>query len=132
MNLLEDINIKSIVYGIIIAAVCILLGHRFNDLFYPFAALGLLYAGYCAKDIKQGLFVGCVTAIPIAILSLLGYLGSFSGFYKTVPGMIVLIIIVLLVGALVGFIGALAKRDRMKAIENYEKKNKKGKKKKKK
>ena len=132
MELFEDINIKSVVYGIIIAAVCIILGYKANELFYPFAAVGILYAGYCAKDIKQGIAVGTITAIPIAVLSLMGYLGTSDAFYKTSVGMIVLVIAVLLVGAFVGFIGVWAKRDRVKAVEQYNKKNKKGKKKKKK
>ena len=132
MNLFENINYKSLIYGIIISIVCVVLGYRTNDLFYPFTAIGLLYVGYCANDIKQGIIVGMITAIPIAILSLFGYLGTFTGFFKTDVGILVLIIIVLLVGAFVGFIGAWVKRNRAKALQEYEKKNKKGKNKKKK
>ena len=78
MNLFENINYKSLIYGIIISIVCVVLGYRTNDLFYPFTAIGLLYVGYCANDIKQGIIVGMITAIPIAILSLFGYLGTFN------------------------------------------------------
>ena len=126
-----ELNVKSIVYGIIISVVCILLGYKVNDLFYPFVAAGLLYAGYSSANIKEGLIAGAITAIPIVILTLLGYLGSFSGFFKTTVGTVLLIIIILIVGAFVGFIGAWAKRDRQKALENYNKKGKKKNKKKK-
>ena len=128
----SDMNFKAIVNSIVICVVCILLGFRVNDLFYPFAAVGLLYAGYSASNIKAGIISGCITAIPIVILAFFGYLGSFSGFFVTLPGIVSLAIIIILVGAFVGFVGAWAKRDRKKALEEYEKKNSKGKNKKKK
>ena len=132
MKLFDNLNLKSVIYGIIISIICIILGYKVNELFYPFVALGILYGGYCASNIKQGVAVGCIVAVPIAILTLLGYLGSFSGFFKTSIGLVITVIIILLVGAFVGFIGAWAKRDRIKALAEYENKNSKGKTKKKK
>ena len=132
MKIFEDVNIKSIIYGAVIAILCILLGYRSYELFYPFSALGLLYAGYSAANIKQGTIAGAITAIPIALMALFGYFGSFTGFFNTVTGITITVIIILLVGAFVGFVGAWAKRDRVKALEEYNKKNSKGKNKKKK
>ena len=132
MSLFEGINIKSIIYGAIISVICIILGHEVNDLFYPFIAVGLLYAGYSSTGIKQGMLAGCIAAIPIAILTIFGFLGALKGFLATMAGNITLIIIMLLLGVFIGFIGAWTKRDRVKALEEYNNKNSKGKKKNKK
>lgn len=128
---LKEIDIKSLIIGIIISVVCIVIGHMFFDWAYPFAAAGLLYVGYKSENIKSGVILGAVSAIPIMVFALYGYLGEFTGFFSTTLGMIALAAIVLIVGAFVGFIGAWAKKDRLKARKEYEKKQKIGKNKKK-
>ena len=126
-----ELDIKSIIIGMIVTSLFIIMGYSFNDLFYPFAAIGLLYVGYKQTDIKNGVIAGVITAIPIVILAFFGYLGHFSGFFTTTLGLILTAAVIILVGAFVGFVGAWAKRDRVRALEEYERKQKKGKKKKK-
>lgn len=122
-----DINIKALVFGAAIAAAFILFGWQFWDWFYPFSAIGLLYAGYGQDSIKKGTIIGAFASTPIIVLTFQGYLGAFDGFFLTEDGILTVALIILLVGAFVGFVGAWAKRDRMKAIAEYEKKQKIGK-----
>ena len=122
-----DINIKALVFGAAIAAAFILFGWQFWDWFYPFSAIGLLYAGYGQNTIKKGTLMGAFASTPIIVLTFQGYLGAFDGFFLTEDGILTVALIILLVGAFVGFVGAWAKRDRMKAIAEYEKKQKIGK-----
>ena len=125
------IDVKSLVFGAAIAAAFIIFGYLYWDWFYPFSAIGLLYAGYGQRDIKTGTVIGAFASTPIIALTFQGYLGHFDGFFLTETGIITVAIIILLVGAFVGFVGAWAKRDRIKAKEEYEKKQKIGKNKKK-
>lgn len=122
-----DINIKALVFGAAIAAAFILFGWQFWDWFYPFSAIGLLYAGYGQDSIKKGTIIGAFASTPIIVLTFQGYLGAFDGFFLTEDGILTVALIILLVGAFVGFVGAWAKRDRMKALAEYEKKQKIGK-----
>ena len=122
-----DINIKALVFGAAIAAAFILFGWQFWDWFYPFSAIGLLYAGYGQDSIKKGTIIGAFASTPIIVLTFQGYLGAFDGFFLTEDGILTVALIILLVGAFVGFVGAWAKRDRVKAMAEYEKKQNIGK-----
>ncbi|MBO6110533.1 MAG: hypothetical protein J6P12_06720 [Methanobrevibacter sp.] len=132
MKFLPDIDVKALIFGAAIAAAFILFGWQFNDWLYPFAAIGLLYAGYAQKNIKLGTIMGALASTPIIVLTFQGYMGTFDGFFLTETGILSVTVIILLVGAFIGFVGAWAKRDRVRALEEYEKKQKIGKNKKKK
>ena len=131
MELLSDIDIKSVVIGAAIAAVCVIVGHMYTDFAYPFSAIGFIYVGYKAKNLIYGTILGAFAATPIIYLAFDGKLGQFSGFFLTPTGSIIFALIILFVGAFIGFVGAWAKRDRVKAKEQYEKQQKIGKNKKK-
>ena len=121
-----NIDLKSLIIGSIITVIFTIIGSHGGsyEFAYPFAAIGLLYAGYHAT-IKTGAIMGIIASIPLIILGYYGIFGIVSNF-------ILLTIAILLVGAFVGFIGAYAKKNREKAKAEYEKKQKRGKKKKKK
>ena len=124
---LPEINIKALIFGAAIAAAFIIFGFRYWDWFYPFSAIGLLYAGYGQNDLKKGTFAGAFASTPIIVLTFQGYMGQFDGFFLTEDGMMALTILILAVGAFVGFVGAWTKRSRVKALEDYEKKQNIGK-----
>ena len=128
---LPEINIKALIFGAAIAAAFIIFGWMYWDWFYPFSAMGLLYAGYGQKDLKMGTILGALASTPIIILFLDGYFGQPSGFFVTETGIIAVTVLILIVGAFVGFVGAWTKKSRMKALEDYEKKQTIGKNKKK-
>ncbi len=132
MELFGDVDFKALVFGAAIAATFIIFGWMYWDWFYPFSAIGLLYAGYAQKNIKYATIIGAIASTPIIVLTFQGYMGSFDGFFLTETGIMSVAVIILLVGALVGFVGGWAKRNRIKALEEYEKKQKIGKNKKKK
>ena len=121
------INIKALVFGAAIAAVCIIVGYQYTDWLYPFSSIGLIYAGYGQKDLKMGTLMGFLASTPIVVLTLQGYMGTFDGFFITETGILTVTLIILIVGAFIGFVGAWAKRNRVKAIEEYEKQQKIGK-----
>jgi hypothetical protein len=125
------INIKALVFGAAIAAAFILFGYQYWDWFYPFSAIGLIYAGYGQDNLKAGTLMGLLASTPIVVLTLQGYMGQFDGFFLTETGIITVTLIILIVGAVVGFVGAWTKRSRVKALEQYEKQQKIGKNKKK-
>ena len=127
MELFGDVDFKALVFGAAIAAAFIIFGYQYWDWFYPFAAIGLLYAGYAQKNIKYATVIGAIASTPIIMLTLQGYLGSFDGFFITETGVMTVAITILVVGAFVGFVGGWAKRDRLKAMEQYEKKQNIGK-----
>ena len=128
MKFLPDINVKALVFGAAIAAACIIFGYQFNDWLYPFSAIGLLYAGYGQDNIKLGTLMGLLASTPIVVLTLQGYMGTFSGdFFVSETGVITVTLIILLVGAFVGLVGAWTKQSRLKAIKEYEKHQKIGK-----
>ena len=124
---LKDINIKAFVFGAAIAAAFILFGYQINDWLYPFSAIGLLYIGYGQDSIKKGTILGALGATPIVVLTLQGYMGTFSGFFVTENGIMTVTVIIILVGAFVGLVGAWTKVNRMKALAEYEKKQNIGK-----
>lgn len=126
------INIKALVFGAAIAAAFILFGYQYWDWFYPFSAIGLIYAGYGQDNLKAGTLMGLLASTPIVVLTLQGYMGQFDGFFLTETGIITVALVILVVGAVVGFVGAWTKRSRVKALEQYEKQQKIGKNKKKK
>ena len=127
MKFLPDINIKALVFGAAIAAAFILFGYQINDWLYPFSAMGLLYIGYGQDSIKKGAILGALGATPIAVLTLQGYMGTFSGFFVSETGILTVTAVILIVGAFVGLVGAWTKVNRMKALAEYEKKQKIGK-----
>ena len=123
MKFLPDINIKALVFGAAIAAAFILFGYQINDWLYPFSAMGLLYIGYGQDSIKKGAILGALGATPIVVLTLQGYMGTFSGdFFLSQTGILSVSAIIILVGAIVGLVGAWTKVNRMKALAEYEKK----------
>lgn len=124
---LPEINIKALVFGAAIATAFIIFGWQYWDWFYPFSAIGLLYAGYGQKDLKMGTILGALASTPIVILFLEGYFGEASGFFMTETGIIATTVLIIVVGAVVGFIGAWTKLSRAKALEEYEKKQNIGK-----
>lgn len=128
---LPEINLKALVFGAAIAAGFVIFGWMYNDWLYPFASIGLLYAGYGQKDLKMGTILGALASTPIIILYLDGYFGQPTGFFITETGIIAVTVLILIIGAFVGFVGAWTKRSRVKALEEYEKKQNIGKTKKK-
>ena len=123
---LPEINIKALVFGAAIAAAFIIFGYQINDWLYPFSAIGLLYIGYGQDSILKGTILGALGATPIVILTLQGYMGTFSGFFVSNTGVISVTLIIIVVGAVVGLVGALTKVNRMKALAEYEKQQKIG------
>lgn len=127
MNKFTDLNFKALVFGAAIAGAFILFGYQFWDWFYPFSAIGLLYAGYGQNNWKQGTLCGAIASTPIIVLTFQGYMGQFDGFFLTQNGILALTALILIIGAFVGFVGAWTKRSRLKALEEYEKKQNIGK-----
>jgi hypothetical protein len=121
MNKFIDFNFKALVFGAAIAGAFILFGYQRWDWFYPFASIGLLYAGYGQSSLKLGTICGAIASTPIIILTLQGYMGQLNGFFLTETGIITITLIILIIGAFVGFVGAWTKRSRAKALEEYEK-----------
>ena len=127
MNKFTSLNFKALIFGAAIAGAFILFGYQIWDWFYPFSAIGLLYAGYGQPDLKLGTFCGAFASTPIVVLTFQGYMGQFEGFFLTQNGILALTALILLIGALVGFVGAWTKRSREKALVEYEKKQQIGK-----
>ena len=75
-----DFNFKALVFGAAIAGAFILFGWQINDWLYPFASIGLLYAGYGQNNWKQGTLSGALASTPIIVLTFQGYMGQFDGF----------------------------------------------------
>lgn len=129
MELFGDVDFKALVFGAAIAAAFIIFGYQYWDWFYPFSAIGLLYAGYAQKNIKYATVIGAIAATPIIVLTFQGYLGTFDGFFVTETGVMAVAVMILIVGAFVGLVGGWAKQNRLKALEQYEKQQNIGKKK---
>lgn len=129
MEAFDDIDFKSIVFGAAIAAACVIVGSWGGtyQYAYPFAAIGLIYVGYKAKNIPHSIILGAFAATPIAYLAFDGYFGQFTGFFATEAGTFAILIIILIIGAFIGLVGGWAKRDRVRAKEEYEKQQKIGK-----
>ncbi len=131
MEIFGDVDFKGLVFGAAISAAFVIFGFMYNEWFYPFSAIGLLYSGYAQKNIKYATVIGAIASTPIIVLAFDGYLGMFSGFFATETGLMLVALLIFLIGAFIGFVGGWAKRDRMKAIELQEKQKKIGKNKKK-
>ena len=127
MNKFTNFNFKALVFGAAIAGAFILFGWQINDWLYPFASIGLLYAGYGQNNWIEGTLSGAIASTPIIVLTFQGYMGQFDGFFLTQNGMIALAAMILIIGAFVGFVGAWTKRSREKALEEQEKRQKIGK-----
>lgn len=114
--------------------ICVVASQYQLDWLYAFAAIGLLYVGYKAKNMKWGAILGAIAATPLFVLAAYGVFGPLSdSSFDPQVSMFVTLIAVLMVGALVGFVGAYTYRNRQRAIAAKEKqaktgKNKKGKK----
>ncbi|WP_298523018.1 hypothetical protein [uncultured Methanobrevibacter sp.] len=132
MDIFGDVNFKALVFGAGIAGGFILFGWQISDWLYPFASIGLLYAGYGQKNVLYATICGAIASTAIIVLTFQGYMGQFDGFFITENGLITVALTILIVGAFVGFVGGWAKRSRLKAMEQYEKQQKIGKKKNKK
>lgn len=132
MEIFGDVNFKALVFGAAIAGAFILFGWQISDWLYPFASIGLLYAGYGQKKVTYATICGAIASTPIIVLTFQGYMGSFDGFFLTQNGIMAVAITILIVGAFVGFVGGWAKISRVKAMEQYEKQQNIGKKKNKK
>jgi len=127
MEIFGDVDFKGLVFGAAISAAFVIFGFMYNEWFYPFSAIGLLYSGYAQKNIKYATVIGAIASTPIIVLAFDGYLGMFSGFFATETGLMLVALLIFLIGAFIGFVGGWAKRDRMKAIELQEKQKKIGK-----
>ena len=121
MNKFTDFNFKALVFGAAIAGAFILFGWQINDWLYPFASIGLLYAGYGQNNWKEGTLSGALASTPIIVLTFQGYMGQFDGFFLTQNGMLALAAMIFIIGAFVGFVGAWTKRSREKALEQQAK-----------
>ncbi len=127
MDLVNDIDFKSLVIGAAISAGIVIIASQGYDWLMLMSSVGLLYVGYKAKNVKYGTILGAIASTPIVYLTFIGTLGEFSGYFSTQVGTISVVILILLIGALIGFVGALMKRSREKAKIDYEKKQKIGK-----
>ena len=127
MDLVNDIDFKSLVIGAAISAGIVIIASQGYDWLMLMSSVGLLYVGYKAKNVKYGAILGAIASTPIVYLTFIGTLGEFSGYFSTQVGTISVVILILLIGALIGFVGALMKRSREKAKTDYEKKQKIGK-----
>ena len=127
MDLVNDIDFKSLVIGAAISAGIVIIASQGYDWLMLMSSVGLLYVGYKAKNVKYGAILGAIASTPIVYLTCIGTLGEFSGYFSTQVGTISVVILILLIGALIGFVGALMKRSREKAKIDYEKKQKIGK-----
>ena len=114
MNKFTNFNFKALVFGAAIAGAFILFGWQINEWLYPFASIGLLYAGYGQNNWIEGTLSGAIASTPIIVLTFQGYMGQFDGFFLTQNGMIALAAMILIIGAFVGFVGAWTKRSREK------------------
>lgn len=124
VDLINDIDWKSLIFGAAISAAIIIFASHGYDWLYLFSSVGLLYVGYTAKTRLYGAILGAIAAIPMLLLAFEGAFGELGSFYTTDLGMIVLTLIFLLIGAVVGLVGAWGKLSREKAKVEYEKKQK--------
>lgn len=135
MDFKNFIDWKSFIMGAAFASfICVVAAQYQLDWLYAFAAIGLLYVGYKAKNMKWGAILGAIAATPLFVLAAYGVFGPLSdSSVDPQVTMLITLIVVLIVGALIGFVGAYTYRNRQRAIAAKEKqakigKNKKGKK----
>ena len=96
MQGLPNINIKALVFGAAIAAGFTLFGWQFNDWLYPFAALGIIYAGYGQDSVIMGTIMGAMASTPIVLLFFEGYFGQPTGFFITETGILTVALVIIL------------------------------------
>lgn len=134
MDFKNLIDWKSFILGAAFTSfICIIASQYQLDWLYAFAAIGLLYVGYGAKNIVKGAILGAIAATPLFILAEYGVFGPLSeSSVNLQTTMIITLIAILLVGALVGFVGAYTYKNRQKAIAEKERRSKIGKNKKRK
>lgn len=132
MDFKNFIDWKSFIMGAAFASfICVVASQYQLDWLYAFAAIGLLYVGYKAKNMKWGAILGAIAATPLFVLAAYGVFGPLSdSSFDPQVSMFVTLIAVLMVGALVGFVGAYTYRNRQRAIAAKEKQAKTGKNKK--
>ena len=128
MDFKNFIDWKSFIMGAAFASfICVVASQYQLDWLYAFAAIGLLYVGYKAKNMKWGAILGAIAATPLFVLAAYGVFGPLSdSSFDPQVSMFVTLIAVLMVGA-------YTYRNRQRAIAAKEKqaktgKNKKGKK----
>ena len=108
MDFKNFIDWKSFIMGAAFASfICVVASQYQLDWLYAFAAIGLLYVGYKAKNMKWGAILGAIAATPLFVLAAYGVFGPLSdSSFDPQVSMFVTLIAVLMVGALVGFVGA--------------------------
>lgn len=129
MDFKNFIDWKSFIMGAAFASfICVVASQYQLYWLYAFAAIGLLYVGYKAKNMKWGAILGAIAATPLFVLAAYGVFGPLSdSSFDPQVSMFVTLIAVLMVGALVGFVGAYTYRNRQRAIAAKEKQAKTGK-----
>ena len=134
MDFKNLIDWKSFIIGAAFTSfICIIASQYQLDWLYAFAAIGLLYVGYRAENMRNGAILGAIAATPLFVLAEYGVFGPLSeSSFDVQTTMIVTLIAILLVGALVGFVGAYTYKNRQKAIAQKERRSKIGKNKKRK
>ena len=118
MDFKNFIDWKSFIMGAAFASfICVVASQYQLDWLYAFAAIGLLYVGYKAKNMKWGAILGAIAATPLFVLAAYGVFGPLSdSSVNPQVTMLITLIVVLIVGALVGFVGAYTYRNRQRAI----------------
>ena len=121
MDFKNFIDWKSFIMGAAFASfICVVASQYQLDWLYAFAAIGLLYVGYKAKNMKWGAILGAIAATPLFVLAAYGVFGPLSdSSFDPQVSMFVTLIAVLMVGALVGFVGAYTYGNRQKIILSY-------------
>lgn len=127
VDLKNDIDWKSLIFGAAISAGTIIIASHGYDWMYLFSSIGLLYVGYNSKNIIYGAILGAIASIPMVILAYMGAFGELSGFYTTTLGMVAIAAVILFIGVVVGVVGAWGKISREKAKVEYEAQQKPGK-----
>ena len=69
MEIFGDVDFKALIFGAAIASTFVIFGYMYWDWFYPFAAMGLLYAGYAQKNVKYATVIGAIASTPLIILA---------------------------------------------------------------
>lgn len=122
MNLKDDIDWKSLIFGAAFCAVLAMIGSEPDLWFFtPLSAIGILYVGYEAKDFIWSVILGAIATLPLFGVTLQGGLGEMT--YSTI-NILIILIACLIIGAVTGFVGRYLKKDHDEAIKMKEKKSK--------
>ena len=79
MDFKNFIDWKSFIMGAAFASfICVVASQYQLDWLYAFAAIGLLYVGYKAKNMKWGAILGAIAATPLFVLAAYGVFGPLS------------------------------------------------------